>query len=333
MNSSTFKAMVVRESSQGIFTRNVEQKSFNDLPENNVLIKVNYSSLNYKDVLSAMGNKGVTRVYPHTPGIDAAGIVEQSNTTNFKKGDPVIVTGYDLGMNTSGGFAEYVRVPENWVVPLPKNLTLKESMMYGTAGFTAGLACHKILEHGVTRDKGPVLVTGATGGVGSIAVAILSKIGYEVTALNGHHDRSDYLKSIGASHVLALDEVTGTREKALLAQKWSAVVDAVGGSVLEFAIKSVVSHGIVTTCGNVGSAEFTSSVYPFIIRGITLSGIDSATTPMPLRRTIWDKLAGPWKNDILCAIISELPDLESLDLQIEQIVNHTRTGRAIVNVS
>lgn len=333
MSPRQFKAMVVSETTDKHFTKAITMKSVDDLPQGDVLIRVHYSSLNYKDVLSAQGNRGVTRSYPHTPGIDAAGIVEESSSQNFLPGDSVLITGYDLGMNTSGGFAEYIRVPESWVVPLPDNLSLKESMMYGTAGFTAGLSCHRLIEHGLTPDHGQILVSGATGGVGGIAVSILSMMGFHVTAVNGHHDRSDYLKSIGATDIISMDEATDKGSRPLLEQRWAGVVDAVGGTMLSTSLRTVQRHGIVTTCGNVGSGDLITTVYPFILRGITLAGIDSATTPMSLRRHIWGHLAGEWKIPHLTAIAQELPDLESLDHQIDCVVNHERTGRAIVKVS
>lgn len=324
--------MIVQETDTGHYTKIISQKTLDDLPLGDVLIRVHYSSLNYKDVLSTQGNRGVTRSFPHTPGIDAAGIVEESTSKAFRTGDSVLVTGYDLGMNTSGGFAEYIRVPETWVVPLPVNLALRESMMYGTAGFTAGLSCHRLINHGLTSDQGRILVSGATGGVGSIAVAILAKMGFQVTAVNGHHDRTDYLKSIGASSVISIEDAMDNSSRPLLEQKWAGVVDAVGGNLLATALRSVQRHGIVTTCGNVGSADLATTVYPFILRGITLAGIDSATTPMDLRCIIWGKLAGEWKIPQLNTIAKELPNLESLDKEIDKLLNHQRTGRAIVKV-
>jgi putative YhdH/YhfP family quinone oxidoreductase len=332
MNGKSFKAMVVRESSDGTYFTTICRKSTDELPAGDVLIRVHYSSLNYKDILSIQGNKGVTRNYPHTPGIDAAGIVESSAVPSFKAGDSVIVTGYDLGMNTSGGFSEYIRVPGDWVVPLPENLTLKESMVYGTAGFTAGLSCHKLIENKVKPDQGKILVSGATGGVGSIAVAILSKIGYDVTAVNGHEDRTEFLKEIGARDIIPLSDVRDTSQKPLLDQKWAGVVDAVGGPFLEYALKSVRRHGTVTTCGNVSSAELKTSVFPFILRGITLAGIDSATTEMEHRRVIWNHLATSWKISSMDRIATEITGLESLDHQIECVLSHKRTGRAVVRI-
>lgn len=216
MDNISFKAMVVTEVADKQFVREIKQKQINDLPPGEVLINVRYSSLNYKDALSASGNKGVTRKFPHTPGVDAAGVVVESNRSEFKVGEKVLVTGYDLGMNTSGGYAEYVRVPADWVVKLPENLTLRESMIYGTAGFTAALSCFKLIESGVTLDKGPVLVTGATGGVGSITLSILVKSGYDVVAVNGIVDEAEYLLELGAKEVISIEEADDKSGRPLL---------------------------------------------------------------------------------------------------------------------
>lgn len=327
----TFHAMVVSEE-EGTFLRNIETRAIKDLPAGDVLIRVGFSSLNWKDCLSAMGNPGVTRSYPHTPGIDAAGIVAESTTASFHKGDKVIVTGYDLGMNTCGGFSEYIRVPEGWVVKLPKGLTRKEAMMLGTAGFTAGLSVKHLLDHGVTPEKGTVLVTGATGGVGSLAVAILKKLGFIVAAVSGREERRDYLTSIGVDQMIPLSEAVDKSGKALGRQLWAGVVDAVGGEVLETAIKSTLNRGVVTCCGNVRSDELRSSIYPFILRGVTLCGIDSATCPMDERLAVWEKLADAWKPENLSEIVESLNGLEDLDAQIERMVKGERTGRCVVHL-
>jgi len=211
-----FKALVVRETRDNQFIRSIERKKIDDLPQGDVVVQVLYTSLNYKDVLSATGNRGVTRNFPHTPGIDAAGIVAESKNEAFKPGDKVIVTSYDLGMNTAGGFGQYIRVPAGWVVPQPPGLTAPEAMVYGTAGFTGALSVWNMIESGVAPDDGDILVSGATGGVGSIAVSILSKIGYSVTAINGVVDERDYLNKIGAKNVISIDQATDTSARPLL---------------------------------------------------------------------------------------------------------------------
>ncbi len=272
MDSETFKAMVVQETAAGTYTRRIAEKSLDDLPAGEVLVRVHYSSLNYKDGLSATGHRGVTKRYPHTPGVDAAGVVEESLSEAFQPGDQVIVTSYDLGMNTPGGFGQYIRVPAGWVVPLPENLSPKESMAYGSAGLTAGFCILKLQGHGITPERGEILVTGATGGVGSFAVAMLAKIGYQVVAVTGKMDEKQFLIDLGAKEIISRDEATDTSGKPLLKGRWAGVVDAVGGEILATAIRSTKLHGAVTCCGNVASPDLPINVYPFILRGISRSG-------------------------------------------------------------
>jgi acrylyl-CoA reductase (NADPH) len=332
MIPETFKAMIVHSTSDAHHERRIAGKSIRDLPAGDVLIQVMYSSLNYKDALSATGNRGVTRAYPHTPGIDAAGIVAESTRPEFLPGDPVLVTGYDLGMNTSGGFGQYVRVPADWVVKLPENLSLKESMIYGTAGFTASLSVQKIVQHGLTPESGDILVTGATGGVGSMAVSILSKIGYSVTAATGKPDQNDFLRHLGAQAVISRADITDNSDRPLLKARWAGVVDTVGGQILASTIRSTLQRAAITCCGNVASPNFAATVYPFILRGITLYGIDSASTPMPLRQKIWHKIAGEWKINHLDLLSTEI-HLEGLEYAIERMLSGGQHGRVIVNLA
>ena len=250
-----------------------------------------YSSLNYKDALSARGNKGVTRQYPHTPGIDASGTVIESTSPEFKEGDQVIVTGYDLGMNTLGGFGEFINVPADWVVPLPVGLSLKESMVIGTAGFTAALAMHHLLQCLQKPGDGPLLVTGATGGVGSLAILLASKLGFEVIASSGKSYKQEYLTSLGAKKVIERSAVDDQSGRMLLRAQWAGAIDTVGGNTLATVLKSLQQHGNVAACGNVASPLLNTSVFPFILNGVNLLGVNSATTPMPLRREIWDNLS------------------------------------------
>ena len=331
MSPKTFKAMVVRGTAENKFVRQITQKSLDELPEGGVLIRVHYSSLNYKDALSATGDKGVTKKYPHTPGIDAAGIIEESAVPDFQPGEEVIVTGYDLGSNTSGGFAEYIRVPEGWVVKRPENLSLRESMAYGTAGFTAGLSVYKLMNHGITPDQGPILVTGATGGVGSIAVAILVKAGYHVVAVTGKLEQKQFLIELGAREVIHRDAAKNTSEKPLLSGRWAGAVDTVGGNLLETAIRATKPEGAVACCGNIGSAELHTSIYPFILRGVSLLGIGSAFTPMGIRQQIWKKLSAEWKLEHLDRLTSEIT-LEQLERHIELILQGKVKGRVIINL-
>lgn len=328
--SKTFSALVVSEEN-GQFIRKVSSRHIDELSSGDVLINVKYSSLNYKDALSATGNKGVTRKYPHTPGIDAAGIVIESSSNKFKEGEEVLVTGYDLGMNTSGGFAEYIRVPSEWVVKLPKGLTLKESMIYGTAGFTAGLSLYKLQQCSEEKINGEVLVTGASGGVGSLAVAILSKNGYNVIASTGKKDKKDFLNKLGAKEVIDREEIDDKSGKALLNRRWKAAIDTVGGNILATVIKQMDYRCSVAACGNTYSPLLNTTVFPFILRGVNLLGINSAETPMDLRVIIWNKLAKEWKPDCLDQIYEECR-LEKLSEKIDLILQGQITGRILVKL-
>jgi acrylyl-CoA reductase (NADPH) len=329
--AQTFKAMVVTETGDNQFVRQIKDKAWSELPPGEVLVRVKYSSLNYKDVLSATGNRGVTKQYPHTPGIDAAGVVEASDHAGFKPGDEVIVTSYDLGMNTPGGFGQYIRVPAAWVVPRPENLSLRESMIYGTAGYTAALSVYRLAQYGVAPGRGEILVSGASGGVGSVAVAILKQAGYEVVAINGMVDRKEYLLDLGAKEVISIEEATDTSDKPLLKGRWAGGIDTVGGPILATAIKSTNYGGVVTCCGNVASPDLPLNVYPFILRAVSLVGIDSQNTPMDLRRQVWDKIATDWKITNLERLVTEI-SLEELDQRIEMIRAHKHRGRTLVRL-
>ena len=331
MNQKTFKAMVVTEKDNERFVREIKDRNIDDLPQGAVLVKVKYSSLNYKDVLSATGNRGVTKQYPHTPGIDAAGTVAESQSKDFKSGDDVIVTSYDLGMNTSGGFGQYIRVPADWVVRMPENLSPRESMIFGTAGFTAALSVYRLVDYGITPDMGRILVSGATGGVGSIAVSILTKAGYEVVAVNGVVDETDFLLEIGAKEVISIEEATDSNGKPLLKGLWAGGIDTIGGEILATMIKSIQPHGGVTCCGNVGSHDLPLNVYPFILRGVTLMGIDSQNCPMPTRLKVWNKIASEWKLDRLEVLTTEV-SLDELNDRIDLILQRKHKGRTVVRL-
>lgn len=326
-----FKSMVVSEQENNTFAIEIVDKEISSLPQEEVLINVKYSSINYKDALSATGNKGVTRKYPHTPGIDAAGIVAKSSDARFQEGDSVLVTGYDLGMNTPGGYGQYINVPASWVVKLPKNLSLRESMIYGTAGFTAALSVYRMIASGVKPTDGDILVTGATGGVGSIAVSILHKLGYNVVALTGKADAADMLLEIGAKDILPRKEMDDESGRIMLKERWAGVIDTVGGNILSTALKTTKYGGCVTTCGNVASANFSSSVYPFILRGISLVGIDSVECDMELRLKLWDLMANEWKIDSLVSNVEEI-GLHDLESKIHLILQGKLMGRTIVNL-
>lgn len=289
-----FNAFVVEQDIEGAFSGQVKACLIDDLPKGDILIKVAASSLNFKDALSFSGNKGVTRQFPHTPGIDAVGEVVTSDSSDFNVGQRVLVIGYDLGMNTSGGFGEYISVPKSWVMPLPENLTPNQSMSWGTAGFTSALCVDKLLAAGVTKEQGPILVSGATGGVGSIAIMLLSKLGFEVHALTGKVTDSAYLLSLGASHVVPRDEFLSQSARPMLKPIYAGAIDVAGGDVLATILKTIKYSGSVACCGLVASMELQTTVLPFILRGINLLGVDSVELPLNKKKDMWNKMSKEW---------------------------------------
>lgn len=325
-----YTAIVTRHTETG-YNNSLEKLSVDQLPDHDVLIRVHYSSLNYKDALSASGNKGVTKHYPHTPGIDAAGVVSESWNSHFKPGDQVIVTGYDLGMNTPGGFGQYIRVPGDWIVPLPEGLTLRESMILGTAGLTAAIGVEKITDAGTKPDDGEIVVTGATGGVGSCAVTLLSQMGYHVTAVTGKKDQHPFLEKLGAATITGRDTVTDNSGKPLLSSRWSGAVETVGGQILDTVIRQTAHNGVVTCCGNILGHELHTNVYPFILRGVSLMGIDSGICLMKDRKRIWERLSGKWKPGKLNLLAREV-DLTEVPGEIENMLNANQTGRVLINL-
>jgi len=331
MTANTFTALIVEETQPKKFSCRVGTRSIEDLPAGDLLVKVHYSSLNFKDALAATGQFGIIKSYPQTPGIDAAGEVVESSDSSFKPGDKVIVTSYDLGMDTSGAFGQYIRVPASWALPLPEGLSLRESMILGTAGLTAGMMIRKMVDNGVRPEDGDVLVTGATGGVGSVAVAILAKLGYRVTASTGKASEKDFLLGIGAGAVIGREEVLTGADQPLMAERWAGVVDVVGGDMLSAAVKATRYDGTVTCCGLVGSLELSLNVLPFILRGVSLLGIDSVQCPMGPRRLVWEKLAGEWKPDNLEMLAVDCP-LQQLEEKIRAILVGGIRGRVVVKL-
>jgi len=327
----TFKAMVVSETAEKSFSREIRERTLGDMPAGELIIEVKYSSLNYKDALSATGNKGVTRKYPHTPGIDAAGVVADSTTKLFAVGDQVTVTGFDLGMNTSGGFGQYISVPALWATKLPQGLSLKDSMSHGTAGLTAALCIIRLMASGLTKESGEVLVTGATGGVGSIAVAILAKLGFNVVAATGKASEHDFLAKLGAKAIISREEANDTSGRPLQKPRWAGVVDTVGGNILATALKTTKYAGLVAACGNAMSHELNVNVFPFILRGVSLLGVDSVEIPMRARQMAWSKLAGEWSIDV-GNLVTEV-SLEELNPKIDEILKGGVRGRVLVNLS
>ena len=331
MSETQFRALVVEEAEPKKFVSSIKTRSLDELPPGGVLVRVHYSALNYKDALSSVGNRGVTRNYPHTPGVDASGIVAASDDARFAAGDEVLVTSYDLGMNTDGGLGEYIRVPVDWVVKLPPGMTLKRAMMFGTAGLTAGLMIDALVKHGLEPAQGPVLVTGATGGVGSLAVAILAKAGYPVAAVTGKADAADFLVSLGASQVVSRESVIDT-QRPMLKEQWAGVVDVVGGDMLASALKAMRYGGVATCAGLVGSPELHTSVFPFILRGITLVGIDSAECPMARRVAVWNKLADEWRPDCLEDLTTEIT-LEEVADRLAALLQGNAHGHYVVKMA
>ena len=324
-----FKALESVKTDQGNQLSIIE-RSIDDLPEGELLIKVHYSSLNYKDALSASGAPGVTRNYPHTPGIDAVGTIEESSNQNFKEGDSVIVTGYDLGMNTSGGFGQYIRVPSSWAVNLPSGLSEKDSMSLGTAGLTAGLSIKALDDYNSKRgfESSASIVTGSTGGVGSIAVMLLSKLGSTVTAVTGKDSQNDLLKGLGASEIISREELSEVSRTPIGKTIWDFGVDVVSGNILTLLLASLKPGGAVACSGLVGGPSFESSIFPFILRGITLAGIDSAESSLEFKTNVWKKFANEWKLDL--SPIIKVVIKENLQQEIDLILQGGQQGRVVL---
>ena len=304
--------------------------TLDDLPPADVLIRAAWSSVNYKDAMAATGTGKILRRFPLIGGIDVSGTVESSRDGRFAAGDPVLVTGYDLGVAHDGGYAGYVRVPGDWVVPLPEGLSLFEAMALGTAGFTAALGVVRLERQGLRPDQGPVAVTGATGGVGSIAVAALARLGYEVTAITGKDDQHEYLRGLGASAILsraALDLGSRPLEKAT----WAGAIDAVGGDLLSWLVRSTSAWGGVASTGLTGGVEVRLTVMPFILRGVSLIGVDSVTCPMDLRRDTWRRLATDMKPPALASIARVIP-LDGLDEAFATLLAGRARGRFVVQL-
>jgi acrylyl-CoA reductase (NADPH) len=321
-----YKAYLVEEL-DGVYSGSIKELHMNQIESGNVIIKVHYSSLNYKDALAASGVKGVVSSYPFVPGIDVAGEILESKSDNLKAGDKVIATGYKLGMSVFGGFGELVQIPQEWVVPLPSNLSFLDAMSLGTAGLTAGACVKKILNNNPSF-KNPVLVSGATGGVGSVAVNLLSNLNFEVHAITGKLNEDLILKKMGASKVIDRNEFIAEPVKALDKAIYSAGVDTVGGDILSKMLSMIESHGSVACCGNVAGMKFTSSVFPFILRGISLIGVDSAESDINFKKEIWDLFSSDWSINLdeYCKVIP----LENIGDEITKILDGKQVGRVVI---
>lgn len=324
-----FPCYMIRKDDAGHVSAAVESLTLDQLPPDEVLIEIAYSSLNYKDALATQGHPGVVRTLPHIPGIDCAGTVVESRSPQFKPGAEVLVTGYELGAGHWGGYSHFMRVPAEWIVPLPAGLSLRDTMIYGTAGFTAAQCVSAIVDRGIKPERGPVVVTGATGGVGSIAVAILAKLGYEVSAVTGKPGERTWLQRLGAAKILGRDDVVDTSDKPLLTARWAAAVDTVGGKPLTTILRSLDHRGCVAACGLVAGTDLPLTIHPFILRGVTLAGIDSAKCPRPQRLEMWQKLAGPWRVEVLDDIV-EVATLDTLPNYVKEILAGEIVGRTLV---
>ncbi len=326
-----YKAYEVSETEDGKFVGKMVEKTLAELPEGEVVIDVQYSSINFKDALSASGNKGVTRSFPHVPGIDAAGIVKSSEDGRFSPGQQVIVTGYDLGMGTAGGFGQCIRVPSAWVAELPDGLSLRDSMAYGTAGLTAALCVDKLLSNGASPEKGKVLVTGATGGVGIIACALLAQLGFEVVASTGKALEAEKLTALGVKEVISRDSLSEENPRPLLKETYAAAVDVVGGITLLNVIKSLQHSGSVAACGLVGSTDLNATVLPFILRGVNLLGVDSVEIPLSKKQNIWDRLANEWSISSINALAEDI-GFDQLASTLNRVLEGGAIGRYVLDL-
>jgi putative YhdH/YhfP family quinone oxidoreductase len=328
-----FPCYLVSKDAAGKVSAALSEATLDDLPPGDVLIRAAYSSVNYKDALAATGHPGVVRKFPHVPGIDVAGRVEESSSSAFRAGDEVLVTGYGLGADRWGGYAGLVRVSAEHVVPLPAGLTPRESMALGTAGFTAAQCVAALQHNGVAPGAGDVVVTGASGGVGSLAVAILAKLGYLVVASSGKPQAEALLRRLGAAEIVPREALADASGKPLLAARFAGAVDTVGGPTLATILRSLRRGGCAAACGLVGGAELQVSVYPFILRHVTLAGIDSNDCPMPERQDLWSRLAGDWKPGDLDSLTRREVPLAEIAGPIDELLHGQSVGRVVVGLA
>ena len=324
-----FPCLMVRRDDAGHVSSSVEDISIEDLPPGDVLIEVECSSLNYKDALACQAHPGVVTTLPHVPGIDCAGRVAESTSPEFCPSDPVLVTGYELGAPRWGGFSRFVRVPAEWVVRLPPDWTPQQAMTLGTAGFTAAQCVHAIQHQGIMPTAGEVVVTGATGGVGSIAVALLAHLGYQVAAVTGKPEQHDLLRDLGAQRIVGREDVDDHTKRPMLDSRWAAAVDTVGGNILGTLLRSTKYRGCVTACGLVAGTDVPATVYPFLLRGVTLCGIDSAKCPREPRLEIWRKLSSDWRLNNLEPLVREIT-LSETPAAVAEMLAGKAVGRTLV---
>ena len=326
---TSFRAFVVNKTDEG-FTSGIKELTHSDLPSGEVLIEVAYSGVNYKDGLASTPDGRIVRSYPFIPGIDLSGVVVESSDSRFKSGDEVLATSYELGVSHYGGFSEYARVKSDWVVPLPTGLTLRDAMVLGTAGFTAALAMHQLERMGLSPQQGPVLVTGATGGVGSIAISILKKVGYTVAASTGKESEHEYLKQLGANEIVSRSETSAESSRPLEKERWAGAIDAVGGSTLAYLLRATKYGGSVASIGNTGGPNVATTVFPFILRGVNLLGIESVNCPMELRRQLWQQLANEYKPAL--EHIAQMRTFEELPDVLAAVLRGEIRGRTVISI-
>jgi acrylyl-CoA reductase (NADPH) len=326
----TFKALVL-EQEEGNVQATIKPVGVQDLPEGEVLVSVAYSSLNYKDGLAITGKGKIVRNYPMVPGVDFVGTVVESQSPDVQSGDEVILTGWGVGENHWGGYAQRARVPAGWLVRRPDGLSMQHAMAIGTAGFTAMQCVMALEEHDVVPDSGKVLVTGASGGVGSMAVAILSTLGYQVAASTGRSESHDYLTQLGASEIVGREVLSAESKRPLESQRWSGAVDTVGGATLAGVLRSLSYGGSVAACGLAGGSDLPTTVFPFILRGVNLLGIDSVQCPLSRRKVLWERLANVMPATLLDTIMQVAP-LEQMPALSEDILKGQVRGRVVVDV-
>jgi NADPH2:quinone reductase len=327
---SRFRAYRIFEEN-GKSTGRFVELSLDDLDPGEVVIQTHYSSVNYKDALAATGAGKVIRRFPCVGGIDVSGVVASSSDTRFKTGDEVLVTGYDMGVARDGGYAEFVRVPADWVVQLPQGLNTFDAMALGTAGFTAALAIHRLEQNELSPDKGKVIVTGATGGVGSLVINMLSQLGYHVVATTGKDSEHEFLKSIGANEILPRNSIDLTSKRPLEKPLWAGALDSVGGDTLAWLARTMQNEGAIASFGNAAGVELHTTVFPFILRGVKLLGVDSAATTMPLRKQLWQRLAGDLRPQALAQIAHSVPFVELPEVFPKMLRSEIR-GRTVIEI-
>jgi acrylyl-CoA reductase (NADPH) len=330
-NMDSFNALVV-ERVQDQFSCKIKELRLADLPAGEVTIRVAYSGINYKDAMACSPSGRVVRQYPMVPGIDLAGTVVASSDPRYREGDEVLVTSYELGTGHFGGFSAYARIPADWIVPLPQGLTHREAMILGTAGFTAALSIHRMEQNGLRKEQGPVLVRGATGGVGSSSVSMLAALGYEVEASTGKSADHAYLLELGATRVLSREELSPAQSKPISKEYWAGAVDPVGGTALAHVLSRMKYGASVALSGLTGGGDFAATVYPFILRGVNVLGIDSVYCPSAIRKTLWERMATELKPRLLEQTVYKEARLDEVAEAAQLVLEGKVRGRVIVRL-